>query len=130
MKLHCLILAASLILPAGVALADGDAVAGAAVFKKNCMACHTATEAKNKVGPSLMGVVDRPVASVEGFKYSKAMTEFGADGKVWSAEELALYLPKPRDLVKGTTMSFAGLKKPEDIANIIAYLKDPAAAGQ
>ncbi|MBO3761134.1 c-type cytochrome [Ciceribacter sp. L1K22] len=130
MKLHCLILAASLILPAGVALADGDAVAGAAVFKKNCMACHTATEAKNKVGPSLMGVVDRPVASVDGFKYSKAMTEFGADGKVWSAEELALYLPKPRDLVKGTTMSFAGLKKPEDIANIIAYLKDPAAAGQ
>lgn len=130
MKLQYLVLAASLALPAGMAFADGDAVAGAAVFKKNCMACHTATEAKNKVGPTLMGIVGRPVATVEGFKYSKAMTAFGADGKVWSAEELALYLPKPRDLVKGTTMSFAGLKKPEDIANLVAYLQDPAAAGQ
>lgn len=126
MKLRCLILAASLVIPAGAAFAEGDAVAGAKVFKQ-CQACHTATEPKNKVGPTLMGVIGRPVATVEGFKYSKAMTEFGADGKVWSEELLTEYLPKPRDLVKGTTMTFAGLKKPEDIANVIAYLKNPAA---
>ena len=127
MKLHCLILAASMMIPAGVAFADGDPVAGAKVFKQ-CMACHTATEAKNKVGPTLQGIVGRPVASVADYKYSPAMTKFG-EGKVWSEEELAAYLPKPKDLVPGTKMAFAGLKKPEDIANLIAYLKDPAAGG-
>lgn len=126
MKLRCLILAASLTIPAGAAFAEGDAVAGAKVFKQ-CQACHTATEAKNKVGPSLMGVIDRKVATVEGFKYSKAMTDFGSDGKVWSEELLKEYLPKPRDLVKGTTMTFAGLKKEDDIENVIAYLKNPTA---
>lgn len=126
MKLRCLILAASLAVPAGAAFADGDPVAGAKVFKQ-CQACHTATEPKNKVGPSLMGVVDRKVATFEGFKYSKAMADFGADGKVWSEELLEEYLPKPRDLVKGTTMTFAGLKKEDDIKNVIAYLKNPTA---
>ncbi|WP_454286338.1 c-type cytochrome [Rhizobium arsenicireducens] len=126
MKIRCLILAASLAIPAGAALADGDAVAGAKVFKQ-CQACHSATDDKNKVGPTLMGVIDRPVATVEGFKYSKAMQEFGADGKVWSEELLEEYLPKPRDLVKGTTMTYAGLKKEDDIKNVIAYLKDPTA---
>ncbi len=126
MKLRCLILAAALTVPAAAAFAEGDAVAGAKVFKQ-CQACHTATEPKNKVGPTLMGVIDRPVATVEGFKYSKAMTEFGADGKVWSEELLKEYLPKPRDLVKGTTMTYAGLKKEDDIENVIAYLKNPTA---
>jgi cytochrome c len=59
------------------AFADGDAVAGAKVFKK-CAACHVATEAKNRVGPHLVGIIDRPVASVEDYKYSKAMTEHAA----------------------------------------------------
>ncbi|MHB0953521.1 MAG: c-type cytochrome [Allorhizobium sp.] len=127
MKINYLFLAAALALPAGVALADGDPVAGAKVFKQ-CAACHTATEPKNRVGPSLMGVIGRPVATFEGFKYSKAMTEFGADGKTWTEELLEEYLPKPKDLVKGTTMTFAGLKKEDDIKNVIAYLKDPAAA--
>lgn len=127
MKFNRLVLAVAMIMPAGFAVADGDPVAGAKVFKQ-CQACHTATEDKNKVGPTLMGIIDRPVASVEGFKYSKAMTEFGADGKVWSEEVLEHYLPKPKDLVKGTTMAFAGLKKEEDVENVIAYLKDPSAA--
>jgi cytochrome c len=59
------------------ALADGDAVAGAKVFKK-CAACHVATEAKNRVGPHLVGIVDRPIASVEDYKYSNAMTAHAA----------------------------------------------------
>ena len=126
MKLRCLILAAALTVPAAAAFAEGDAVAGAKVFKQ-CQACHSAVDDKNKVGPSLMGVVDRPVATVPGFKYSKAMTEFGAGGKVWSEDLLKEYLPKPRDLVKGTTMTFAGLKKEDDIENVIAYLKNPTA---
>ena len=110
---------------ATAAHASGDATKGALVFKKNCSACHTATEPKNKVGPYLGTVIGRPVATYEGFRYSKAMTEFGADGKVWDEARLAEYLPKPKDLVKGTTMAFAGLKTPEDIANLIAYLKAP-----
>ena len=126
MKLHCLVIAAAFALPAALAHADGDPVAGAQVFKK-CMACHTATGPTNKVGPTLMGVVGRPVASVEGYKYSKAMMDFG-QGKTWTEEELTAYLPKPKDLVPGTKMAFAGLKKPEEIANVIAYLKDPSKA--
>ncbi|WP_137155707.1 cytochrome c family protein [Rhizobium sp. FKL33] len=111
----------------GAAFADGDAKAGAAVFKK-CSACHTATEAKNKVGPSLMGVAGRKVASVEGFKYSDALKTFGADGKVWDDAHLTAYLADPKGTVAKNKMAFPGLKKPEDIANVIAYLKNPAAA--
>ncbi|MBB1250389.1 cytochrome c family protein [Rhizobium sp. G21] len=118
-----LLLAAS----TGMAFADGDAKAGAAVFKK-CSACHTATEAKNKVGPSLMGVVGRKVASVDGFKYSEAMKTFGADGKVWDETHLTAYLSNPKAAIPKNKMAFAGLKKPEDILNLIAFLKDPAAA--
>lgn len=110
------------------AFAAGDPVAGAKTFKV-CSACHIATEAKNKVGPTLQGVVGRPVASVADYKYSPAMTEFGA-GKVWDEAQLTEYLKAPKALVKGTKMAFAGLKKDEDIANVIAYLKDPAAGGQ
>jgi cytochrome c len=125
MRLSSIAAAAALAALATVAHA-GDAKKGAVVFKK-CAACHTATEAKNKVGPSLQGVIGRQVATVEKFKYSKAMKDFGA-GKVWDEALLASYLPAPKDLVKGTTMAFAGLKKPEDVADLIAYLKDPAAA--
>tara|TARA_R110000751_G_scaffold234229_9_gene335849 strand:+ start:154456 stop:154857 length:402 start_codon:yes stop_codon:yes gene_type:complete len=107
------------------AFADGDAVKGAKVFKK-CKACHTASDEKNKVGPHLVSIIDRPVATVDGFKYSKAMTEFGADGKVWDVETLSIYLKKPKALVKKTSMSFSGLKKDKDIENLLAYLQDPS----
>lgn len=126
MKFMTAMLAAAVTLSAGAALADGDAKAGAIVFKK-CGACHTATEATNKVGPSLMGIVGRPVATVEGYAYSPAMKTFG-EGKTWDEATLASYLADPKGTVKGTKMSFAGLKKAEDVANVIAYLKDPAAA--
>ena len=126
MKFQSVILLAALSLTAGAALADGDAKAGATVFKK-CGACHIATEATNKVGPSLMGVVGRPVATAAGYSYSAAMKAFGA-GKTWDEATLTTYLADPRGVVKGTKMGFAGLKKPEDIANVIAYLKNPAAA--
>lgn len=109
------------------AFADGDAKAGATVFKK-CAACHVATEEKNKVGPHLVGIMDRPVASVEGYKYSKAMSEYAAEVPTWTVEALEAYLRDPRGTVKGTKMAFAGLKKDDEVENVIAYLKDPAAA--
>lgn len=79
------ILGAALI--AGIAMGAGaaqaaDAAAGKDVFKQ-CMACHTAEQGKNKVGPSLFGVVGRPAASIDGFKYSKPMQEKAAGGLTW-----------------------------------------------
>jgi cytochrome c len=106
--------------------AAADAGAGKKLFRQ-CAACH-ALDGKNRVGPDLHGVVGRPVASAEGFRYSKAMVAFGEGGKVWDEQLLAEYLAAPRTLVKGTTMVYAGLKKPDDIANLIEFLKDPAAA--
>ncbi|MFB2550598.1 c-type cytochrome [Ensifer soli] len=103
--------------PAGAA---GDSAKGAAVFR-TCGACHTATEPVNRVGPSLQGIFGRPVGSVEGYRYSDAMTAFGA-GKVWDEALLSQYLLAPRLTVPGTKMAFAGLKKPGDIADLIAYL--------
>lgn len=124
---HCSTIIAAMLLSATSALADGDATLGAIVFKK-CAACHTASEPVNKVGPSLMGVIGRPVASVAGYNYSSAMKAFGANGKVWDEALLRKYLPSPQFLVKGTRMSFAGLKSDSDLDNLLAYLKDPAAA--
>jgi len=120
------VIAAAVSVPTA-ALADGDAAKGAKVFKK-CAACHTATEEKNKVGPHLVGIVDRPMASVEGYKYSNAMTEHAAEVPAWTVEALDAYLRDPKGIVKGTKMAFAGLKKDDDVANVIAYLTDPAAA--
>ncbi len=103
-----------------------DLDAGEKVFKK-CKACHAVGEgAKNKVGPQLNGIIGTEAAKVEGFKYSKAMME---SGLVWDEATLTEYLVKPRDLVKGTKMAFAGLKKEEDITNVIAYLNSYAPDG-
>lgn len=98
-----------------------DVAAGKKVFKK-CAACHFADKEKNKIGPHLMGIVDRPAGAVEGYKYSKALLAKGEEGLVWTVEDIAKYLTKPSAMIKGTKMSFAGLKKEKDIANIIAYL--------
>ncbi|WP_135506790.1 c-type cytochrome [Roseovarius aestuariivivens] len=111
-----------MLLPLGAVAQDGDADAGEKVFRK-CMACHAVGEgAQNKVGPQLNGVVGREIASVEGFNYSSALADMGAEGKTWTPEELAAFLEKPRDYAKGTKMSFAGLRKEEDRADVIAYL--------
>ena len=106
---------------AGPALAEGDAAAGEKVFNK-CKACHTVEEGKNRVGPSLFNIVGRQPATVDGFRYSKAMAEFAA-GHVWVEETLSGYLEAPKDVVNGTKMAFVGLKNPEDRDDVIAYLK-------
>ena len=99
----------------------GDADAGEAVFRK-CKACHVVEEAKNRVGPTLNGVIGRTPGTVEDYNYSNAMQEFGQD-HVWDDATLTEYLAAPRDVVKGTKMTFPGLKDEADIANVIAYLK-------
>ncbi len=108
---------------AGSAFAEGDAAAGEKVFRK-CKACHAVgDDAKNKVGPMLNGIVDNEIASVDGFNYSKAFLAKKAEGLVWTVDVLDSYLAKPKKFIPGTKMSYAGLKKEGDRANIIAYLK-------
>ncbi len=99
------------------------AAAGAKVFKK-CKSCHQVGEgAKHSTGPALNGIIGSNAGSVEGFKYSKAMKAAAEAGLVWTDEEMAAFLTKPKDYMKGTRMSFAGLKKPDDIESVIVYLK-------
>jgi cytochrome c len=114
---------AVLMLSAAGAFAQGDVPAGEAVFKK-CAVCHTVGEnAKSKVGPVLNGVFGRTAGTLEGFNFSAAMKKAGEEGLVWTPETMTEFLAKPRDFVKGTKMAFGGLPKPEDIANVIAYLQ-------
>jgi cytochrome c len=116
--------ATTLALGSSVALAQGDVGKGETVFNK-CKACHSADEPKNKVGPNLVGLFGRPAGSVEGFKYSEAMKNSGI---TWDETTLAAYLADPRGYVKGNRMAFVGLKNQEDIANVIAYLKQATAS--
>lgn len=105
-------------------LQNADPAKGQAVFKP-CAACHTAEKGgANKVGPNLWGIVNRPVASHEGFSYSAGMREFSQGGQVvWDYEHLSGFLKAPRSYVSGTAMAFAGVKKPEQEADLIAYLR-------
>lgn len=128
MMKHLLMALSLTVLPV-TAFAEGDAEAGEKVFRK-CKACHAVGEgAENKVGPQLNGIVGRSVASVEGFGYSDVLTGMAEEGKVWTPEELAAFLEKPRDYAKGTKMSFAGLRKEEDRMDVIAYLATFPAGG-
>lgn len=127
MKRICLFTSAALLLGAVAAHAGGDPAKGKVVFRK-CQSCHSLGEGQNRTGPTLFHIVGRPIASVEGFHYSEAMRAFAGGGKVWDEATLATYLPAPRDVVDGTRMMFVGLKKPEDVANVIAYLENPTAA--
>ncbi|MEM6679315.1 MAG: cytochrome c family protein [Pseudomonadota bacterium] len=104
--------------------AAADAAAGEKIFRQ-CKACHVLDKEQNRVGPHLVGIVGRSVGAVDGFKYSKAMLEWGED-KAWDDATLAEYLENPRQVVKGTKMAYPGLKKDADRANLIEYLKSAA----
>jgi cytochrome c len=102
-------------------LASADVAAGQKVSRK-CTTCHTVDEGgANKIGPNLWNVVGRGIASSDGYKYSKSLREMSGDA--WSYENLDGFLGKPKDWAPGTKMSFAGLKKIQDRANLIAYLR-------
>lgn len=126
MKALCLVFAATFGGVAGHAFADGDPVKGEAVFH-SCRSCHSVDEGANRIGPSLFHVVGRPVASEANYTYSDAMKAFGAAGHIWDEATLTAYLAAPRDYIPGVKMAFPGLRKSEDIANVIAYLKNPKA---
>lgn len=113
---------AAIVTGAGAAQA-ADAAAGKDVFKV-CMACHTTEQGKNKVGPSLHGVVGRQAAAVDGFKYSGPMKEKAAGGLTWTPENLDAYIKAPKEIVPGGTMAFAGLKDDTKRADLIAFLAE------
>jgi S-disulfanyl-L-cysteine oxidoreductase SoxD len=97
--------------------------AGEKVFKK-CKACHAVgAGAKNKSGPQLNDLVGRMMGSVDGFKYSKAFKAAMEEGRVWNEVELAAFLAKPKTYMRGTRMSFAGIKKEKDLNAVIEFLR-------
>ncbi|WP_370675732.1 cytochrome c family protein [Pleomorphomonas sp. PLEO] len=118
--------ASSDVAPIADRLKTADAAAGEKTAKV-CTACHSfANTGDNKVGPGLWEVVNRKPGSHEGFKYSQGMTTFG-EGHTWDFATLDVYLTNPKAEVPGNKMAFAGLKKPEDRANVIAYLRSLSA---
>ena len=101
--------------------ASTSAAEGAKVFKQ-CAACHSIAEGgKNKIGPALWGVLGRQAGSLPDYKYSKAMA---SHGKKWSFEEMNGVLIKPKDWIKGTKMSYAGLKSEKERAAVILYMNE------
>jgi len=105
------------------ARAQGNPIKGETVFKK-CKICHQIGDgAQNQVGPQLNGVAGRKAGSLEGFAYSPAMKEAGEKGLVWSDDSLAKYSENPREFVPKNKMAFVGLKKEDERADVIAYLK-------
>jgi cytochrome c len=115
------LLALSFALPTGV-LAQGDATKGEKEFKK-CMSCHSIEEGgKNKTGPNLWNVMNRGVAKVEGYKYSKGLTKWSEENPEWTPELMNEWLTNSKKLVKGTKMMYKN-KKEKSRADIIAYLQ-------
>ena len=99
--------------------ASASSADGAKIFKK-CTACHSIAQGGgNKIGPALWGVLGRKAGTVSGYKYSKSMVAYG---KTWSFEEMNGFLTKPKDWIKGTKMSFMGLKNAKERAAVILYI--------
>lgn len=107
------------LLLAGPALADGDAVKGEKVWNR-CKTCHTLEPGAKKIGPHLAGLFGRKAGAVEDFKYSDAMREAGV---IWDEKTLDGFLANPKEFIKGNKMSFPGLKKENQRADLIAFLK-------
>ncbi len=103
-------------------LAGGDVTRGEKVAKK-CAACHIFDNSgKNKTGPGLWNIVNRPIGAVEGFSFSSALTELANKGTVWDFEALNSFIESPKAYAKGTKMAFAGIKKPDQRGDLLVYL--------
>ena len=110
----------------GVVLASADLAAGENQFKK-CASCHKLDA--NGIGPGMLGIVGRPVASHAGFAYSEAMVGHKAEAPNWTYDALDHFLVGPAKAVPGTKMSYAGLKNQEDRVNLIAWLRTQGSGG-
>jgi len=107
--------------PISTLLMNASIESGQKIFKK-CGSCHNyKKDSANKIGPNLWNIINRPKANVEGFAYSKALTAIGGE---WNYEELAEFLYKPKLYAEGTKMNFSGLKKVQDRANLILFLRE------
>ena len=104
----------------GTLSVDELAASGGEVYQRRCSACHVAGAEDNRVGPHLVRVFGRVAGSVEGFRYSSAMVESGI---VWTEETLTAYLADPRGYIPRNRMAFAGMRDPDDIAALMAYLR-------
>lgn len=102
------------------ATVQGDVTAGKKVFRK-CSACHKLEEGRHGVGPSLHGILGTTAGQAEGFKYSTAL---GGSDIIWTQETLSAFLADPKGYLRGNRMQFRGLKKNEDIVNLLAYLQE------
>ena len=112
--------ASEIIDPISALLATASLEKGEKIYKK-CGACHNYEKgSKSKIGPSLWNIIDRLKASSEGFAYSNALSEFGG---TWNYKELNNFLYKPKEYIQGTKMNFVGLKKSEDRADLILWLR-------
>jgi cytochrome c len=114
--------------PLAVLLTSASAERGAAAVRK-CQSCHTFGEGEaNKQGPNLYGVVGAAQAHLEGFAYSDILVQHHDEGLVWSYDNLDAFLTNPKGYAPGTKMGFAGVRSPEERADILAYLQTLAAA--
>ena len=122
------LVSATLMLMVTPAMADGNVAAGEIVFQR-CIVCHVKLDPEHpeRMGPSLHGIVGRPVASVEGYAYSDAMKAFGATGAKWDEATLDQFLKIPIDFVKGAKMTVPGARRDTERADLIAYLKSQPA---
>lgn len=110
--------------PLAPLLASASADQGAAVAKKSCAACHTFEKGgKPKIGPNLYGIVGRKLAAAAGYNYSKAMVEKGAAGTGWDFEALRQFVIAPKKFLPGTKMSFPGLRRSSERADLLVYLR-------
>lgn len=100
----------------------GDPAKGQRIFAQ-CQTCHSIAAGENRIGPSLNGIIGRPAGSVEGFAYSAANK---GSGLTWTEQQLWTYLENPQRTIRGTIMAFAGIKDPQQRADVIAYLKENA----
>lgn len=117
-----LVAATAIVTTAPTVRAEGDPAKGEKVFRK-CKACHMVGDgAKNRVGPVLTGILEQPAGQVAGFAYSDALLERAAGGLVWDTATLSAFLTKPKEVVPGTKMSFAGLRRDQEVADVIAFL--------